>query len=44
MNSINKISRRLNSIVQENLFTNNRIIDFHTSNNYIWKGSKRYAH
>jgi hypothetical protein len=44
MNSINNISRRLNSLTQENLLTTNRVLDFHTSNNGIWKGSKRFAH
>ncbi|WP_256444183.1 hypothetical protein [Flaviramulus sp. BrNp1-15] len=44
MKSIVKISRHFNTITQENLFTNKRIIDFRTSNNSIWKGTKRYAH
>ncbi|MDA9343658.1 hypothetical protein N9R06_01005 [Algibacter sp.] len=44
MKSIIKISRHLNNITQENLFTNKRIIDFNTSNTGLWKGTKRYAH
>lgn len=44
MNTINKISRHFNNLTQENLFNNNRVINFNNSNNVIWKGSKRYAH
>lgn len=44
MKPIIKISRHLNSITQENLFTNKRIVDFNTSNTGLWKGTKRYAH
>ncbi|WP_345274586.1 hypothetical protein [Flaviramulus aquimarinus] len=44
MKSIIKISRHLNSITQENLLTNKRIINFQSSNNCTWKGTKRYAH
>ncbi|WP_262891371.1 hypothetical protein [Algibacter mikhailovii] len=44
MKTLIKISRHLNTITQENIFTPKRILDFRTSNIGIWKGSKRYAH
>jgi len=44
MKLIIKISRHLNNIAEENLLASKRIIDFRSSSNCIWKGTKRYAH
>ncbi|WP_341215336.1 hypothetical protein [uncultured Wocania sp.] len=44
MRTLIKISKHLDSITQENLFTNQRILSFNNSNEVIWKGTKRYAH
>ncbi|MFL1012789.1 hypothetical protein [Flavisericum labens] len=44
MKSITKISRRLNIITKENLYTSKRIIDFRLLSTTLWKGAKRYAH
>ncbi|WP_255407683.1 hypothetical protein [Jejuia spongiicola] len=44
MRTLIKISKHLNSITQENLITNKRIINFNNSDTVIWKGTKRYAH
>ncbi len=44
MRTLIKISKHLDSITQENLLTNKRIINFNNSDSIIWKGTKRYAH
>ncbi|WP_298238230.1 hypothetical protein [uncultured Algibacter sp.] len=43
MRTVIKISKRLNSITQENLFPSKRILSLST-NEAIWRGTKRYAH
>ena len=44
MRTLIKISKHLNTITQENLLTNRRVLNFNNSNTNIWKGAKRYAH
>ncbi len=44
MKRLIKITRQIDSVTKENLFSNRRIIHFNFSDDIIWKGSKRYAH
>mgnify|MGYP007014079635 CR=1 FL=1 len=44
MRTLIKISKHLDSITQENLLSNRRILNFNNSKDVIWKGTKRYAH
>lgn len=44
MNTINRISKRANTLTQENLFTFNRVIDCHNYNHAVWKGTKYSTH
>lgn len=44
MRTLNKISKHLNALTQENTVANRRILNFNNSKEVIWKGTKRYAH
>lgn len=44
MRTINKISKQLNTLTQENVILSRRILNFNNSKGVIWKGTKRYAH
>ncbi|WP_445957414.1 hypothetical protein [Yeosuana sp.] len=44
MRTILKISKRLDTLTQENLLMNRRLINFNRMTDDIWKGTKRYAH
>ncbi|WP_299554436.1 hypothetical protein [Seonamhaeicola sp.] len=44
MRTVIKISNHLNSITQEHFLPSRRYISFKSSNDIVWKGSKRYAH
>lgn len=44
MRTLIKISNKLDSIVQENINRNRRIISFNNNSGDIWRGVKRYAH
>ncbi|MFI1744030.1 MULTISPECIES: hypothetical protein [Thalassobellus] len=44
MKPINRISKHINTMTQENLFTGSRVLNFQPSQTLIWRGSKRYAH
>ncbi|WNH10349.1 hypothetical protein [Thalassobellus suaedae] len=44
MKPITRISKHLNTITKENLFSGRRILNFQSSQTCIWTGTKRYAH
>ena len=44
MRTVIKISKRLDTIINNQLLNNRRIISFNNSTEAIWHGSKRYAH
>ena len=44
MRTLNKISKRINPLTTENFLVNRRVINFNTSDEGTWIGSKRFAH